>query len=311
MNNYPAEIPKLVLGTAMWGWTMPPKRCFEVLDTFYQHGFRAIDGATNYPINKQPDDFRRAEQILQEWIRANQITDLEVMMKIGSINNLRSPEHNLTYSFMMMCLDEYRFKLGDNLNMLMVHWDNRDTPAEIEDSFRALKHANEKGLDVGLSGIRHPELYAKINRQYQLDFQIQIKHNLLHSDYQRYAAFHGKRRFITYGINAGGLKLDVKAYEQDSSLKVRGGNIAQPPPMLEKLKVVIEAENKKKARSPITNFNECGLTYAFHSPDIAAILLGTSNKQQLQESIRFYQSLQTGVRTDFYEKLRGLVRRET
>lgn len=307
MNNRSNTDPTLMLGTAMWGWTIPKARCFEILDTFYEEGFRVVDGATNYPINKNPSDFRLSENILQEWLKANRVNDLQVMMKIGSINNMRSPEHNLSYSFMVICLDEYLFKLGENLHTLMIHWDNREEKKIIRQSFEALQVANNKGLKVGLSGIRHPEIYAKLNQEFQLDFCVQIKHNLLHSDYKKYKAFHGTNRFITYGINAGGLKLDAEDYHADSSLKARGGNIADTPPIVNRLKVLLNEENKKDLNPPIKQFNECSMTYAYYSPDIMGILLGSSSSEQLLSSIHFYRLLQKGHYTGFYKKLCQIV----
>lgn len=303
MNKDNPYFPTLMLGTAMWGWTMSKAQCFEVLDTFYQQGLRIVDAATNYPINKQPGDFRLSENILEEWLKVNGVNDLQVIMKIGSLNNMRSPEHNLSYSFMVMCLDEYRFKLGSNLDTIMIHWDNREEATDIRQSFEALQLASEKGLNVGLSGIRYPKIYAQLNQEYGLDFSIQIKHNLLHSDYPRYADFHGKPRFITYGINAGGLKLNAGQYQQNSSLKTRGGNVEVMPPIVDQIKEVLKESNASNQGQPISKFNECGMVYAFYSPDIKGILLGSSSKKQLMESIQFYQLLKGGAYADFYHKL--------
>ncbi len=99
------QSPTLILGTAMWGWTTPRETAFAMLDEWYSRGFREVDTATNYPIDRDPEHFRLAEKILLEWIAAHGVTDLEVMMKIGSVNNLRSPEHLLTKSFILMMLD--------------------------------------------------------------------------------------------------------------------------------------------------------------------------------------------------------------
>ena len=60
----------LILGTAMWGWTTSPAMAMTLLDQFYAAGGRAVDTATNYPINKNPGDFRQAERMLADWIRA-------------------------------------------------------------------------------------------------------------------------------------------------------------------------------------------------------------------------------------------------
>ena len=71
----------LVLGTAQWGWNVSAREAFGLLDAWLQAGFRAVDCATNYPINRNPADFRAAEKILLEYVRAHGLHDLRVTMK--------------------------------------------------------------------------------------------------------------------------------------------------------------------------------------------------------------------------------------
>ncbi|MCI5083049.1 MAG: aldo/keto reductase [Saprospiraceae bacterium] len=298
--------PQLILGTAMWGWTCPKEQCFELLDTFYQEGFREVDAATNYPLNGNTDQFRLSENILKEWIDTHGVRDLKVMIKVGSLTNVRTPENNLTKSFLLMMLDEYRFLFGESLDTYMIHWDNRDNKTEIQESLEAMQIAAEHGLRIGLSGIKHPKIYQALNQDFGFDFRIQIKHNLLQSAYAHYAPFHGQTRFITYGINAGGIKLDISEYHEQSSLKARGGNVEAEAPIVAKLRPIIAQANKRTDRPQITNFNHCGMTYAFHSPDISGILLGTSRTTQLQQSITFYRLLKQGMYFDFYDQLKDL-----
>ena len=294
--------PELILGTAMWGWTTPASVCFDLLDHFYEQGFRAIDTATNYPINENTADFRLAEKILKEWIHTNGITDLKVMVKVGSITNIRTSENNLQKSFLLMLLDEYQFLFGENLETYMIHWDNREASSEVRASLEAMTVAAEKGFQIGLSGIKHPSIYQALQDDFPFDFRIQIKHNLLQSSYEHYKAFHGKPRFIAYGINAGGIKLAPDTYHEQSSLKVRGGNIQVEPALLPKLRDLIQEVNQT-INHPITHFNECGMTYAFHSPDMEGILLGTSKLEQLKASIAFYHLLCQGKFEAFHESL--------
>lgn len=305
----PQQAPILILGTAMWGWTTSPQQCFALLDYFYEAGFREIDAATNYPINKNPADFRKSEQILLEWIKANGINDLKVMIKVGSVNNLRTPEHNLQKSFLLVMLDEYRYLFGDNLDTFMIHWDNREDEQAIHASYEALQQAQQLGFRVGLSGIKHPAIHAKVNEQFQLDVRIQLKHNLLYSDYQRYAPFHGKQRFITYGINAGGLKLSPNAYHAGSSLKARGGDVDTPPPILAPLQELIANFNTSHL-TQITHFNQCGMAYAYHAPEVAGILLGTSKVEQLKNSIALHQQLSHPDYQKLYQALVELVNQQ-
>ncbi|HFA50830.1 MAG TPA: hypothetical protein ENJ95_17620 [Bacteroidetes bacterium] len=295
--------PSLLLGTAMWGWTTTKETVFQLLDEWYSQGFRQVDTATNYPIDKNPEHFRLAENILLEWIKANGITDLRLMMKIGSVNNLFTPEHILTKSFVLMMLDEYQNMFGSNLETMMVHWDNRDVKAEIKETFEALETIENRGLKVGLSGIKHPEIYAELNEGFNLGFSIQVKHNLLQSAYPHYAPFHRQRRFIAYGINAGGIKLDAAKYAENSSLRARGGDVENEPPIVAKIRGEIKNFNEKKDRPAISAFHQIGMINAFYHADIQGILLGASKLGQLRESIGFYRVLQEVDYSDVSAKL--------
>ncbi len=298
--------PTLLLGTAMWGWTVTPDMAFALLDQFYAAGFRWIDTATNYPINKRPEDFRRAENILLDWIKVREVSDLQIIVKIGSLNNLRSPEHNLSQSFLLMNLDDYRFRFGSNLAMLMVHWDNRDQPTEIRATFEAFQAFRAQGLGIGLSGIRHPELYAQLNEEFKFDFQIQIKHNLLQSDYQKYTAFHKQKRFLAYGINAGGIKLNPNEYQPSSSLQARGGDTSIAHPMAAPLRQILHEANRHVSRPPLLSMNHLGMLFAWYSPDMAGIIAGPSTTTQLQDTINFYNNLLQFDYNDVFEQLQRI-----
>jgi aryl-alcohol dehydrogenase-like predicted oxidoreductase len=298
--------PRLLLGTAMWGWTTPRETAFQLLGEWYRRGFRAVDTATNYPIDKVPAHFRLAEQILLEWIKAHGVNDLEVMMKTGSVNNLRTPEHLLTKSFLLMMLDEYKWMFGTNLSTLMVHWDNRGDAAAVEETLEGLDFVRKAGFRVGLSGIRHPEIYLMLNARFDLDFSIQIKHNPLHSDYKKYALFHGTRRFIAYGINAGGLKLRPEEYSPKGCLQARGGDPATPPDILRKLKAIVVKGNENTRRPKLEAMHQLGLISAYYQPDMAGILTGPSNLAQLAATVDFYQVLPEAGYDDIYNELKQL-----
>lgn len=297
--------PTLLLGTAMWGWTTSRQTAFEMLDEWYAQGLREVDAATNYPIDKDPAHFRLAERILVEWIDAHGIDDLQVVVKVGSINNLRTPDHDLSKAFLLEKLAEYQTSLRANLATLMVHWDNRALAAELRETLEALAIAAQHGLRVGLSGIAHPASYAQLNHEFGLDFRIQFKHNLLQSDYGRYAPFHGQNRFIAYGINAGGLKLDADAYTAQSSLLARGGQPAAPS-LTHRLGAVIDSANRHLGRPALSAMHELGMIYAFYQADMQGILLGGSSTAQLKSSIDFHQTLKDYDYSDVYHDLASI-----
>lgn len=272
----------LILGTARWGDKTDAPTAHQLLSAFYEAGGREVDTATNYPINKVPADFRKAEKILKEWITAHGVTDLKITAKVGSIGNMRSPEHLLTQSFLLICVDEYLRAFGPNLDTFMIHWDNRDQITEIRESMQALAFAAEQGLRPGLSGIAHPWLYAKANEDFGLDFRIQLKHNVLESKYEHYKPFHGARRFIAYGVNAGGAKLG-------------------DDPRLDFLIPILEKANQRPGRPPLEHFYQIGLIYACFHPAFEKILIGPSTVQQLIDNLAFYQTLEKGQYEDVYE----------
>lgn len=296
----------LLLGTALWAWTVSKAQAFKLLDDFYAAGFRWIDAATNYPINKNAEDFRAAEDILCEWINTHGVTDLKVLMKIGSVNNLYTPENNLSPSFIQIIYNEYLHLFGKQLAEIMIHWDNRDNPAEIRASLEALDSIRQEGVGIGLSGIRHPAVYHELNASFGFDWDIQLKHNLVYSDYPRYTAFHGSPRFLAYGINAGGLKFPSSSYRQDSSTSVRNVPTEKYEALIKQVASTLDSYNAQSSAASLTRFNECSMVYTYYSPDIKGILIGPSKSEQLQSSLAFFQQLQAGQHEALYHQLAAL-----
>lgn len=302
---------RLLLGTATWGWTVPPNEAYRLLDAWLGKGYRHIDAATNYPINKNPADFRASEKILLDYVRAQGLTDLEITMKVGSLNNMRTPEINLAPSFLYMMAEEYQRLFGPNLQTVMLHWDNRDDASAVGESLEALHRIEQElGLQPGLSGIRHPEVYAQMNEAIRLAFHIQFKHNVLQSDLTRYAPLiHGAsaapHQFFAYGINAGGLKL-AGEYPAGSTFLARGGDPEKAAAVLATLRRQLPEWNLAAVRPPIRTLNQIGLIHAGLHPGINGILLGVSSVSQLEESLDFWRNLETFDYSDVYSALQKM-----
>ena len=97
--------------------------------------------------------------------------------------------------------------------------------------------------------------------------------------------------------------MKLQDYGNNSSLKVRGGDVSQLHPIATALQELIVAEQNITTRPPVNRFNHCGMAFAYHSPDIQGILLGTSKIEQLKDSIAFYNNLQQYDYSGLYEKL--------
>lgn len=300
----------LLLGTAAWGWTVDRREAFHLLDAWLDAGFRGLDAATNYPINKNPADFRAAEKILEEYILAHGLQDLHITMKIGALDNMRTPDANLTPSFILMMAAEYRRLLGSNLQTIMLHWDNRSEEAPIVESLQALA-ALQRELDIrpGLSGIRHPDVYARLNEPLGLGFDIQLKHNVFQSDLERYTPFfpghagaESRHRFFAYGINAGGVKLEGP-YPSGSTYLVRGGDPSKVGASLDMLRQLLPKWNTASVRPPLRTMNHLGLIFAGLQPRLDGIVLGLRSVAQLRESLDFWRNVETFDYSDVYAAL--------
>ena len=302
-----------MLGTAQWGWTVSKGEAFQLLDAWLGAGFRAIDCATNYPINRNPADFRAAEKILQEYIYAHGLSDLHITIKIGSLDNLRSPDVNLAPSFVQMMAEEYLRVFDANLACAMFHWDNRDQIGEIRASLEALQRIqNEHGIRPGLSGIAHPKIYAAANADLGLSFEIQLKHNVLQSDFERYAPLTTHQSPVTthhlyaYGINAGGVKLEAP-YPTDSTFLARGGQPQKVAPLLQKISALLPDWNTAFVRPPVKTMNQVGLIFAGLHPGFSGILLGVSSVAQLRQTLDFWRNFEVFDYSDVFSALKKIL----
>jgi len=325
-------IKTLMLGTAQWGWTVSQSEAFQLLDAWLGAGFRHIDCATNYPINRNAADFRAAEKILHEYTLAHGLHELCLTMKIGSLDNLRSPEINLAPSFVQMMTEEYLRIFGANLSCTMFHWDNRDQVGEVCASLEALNRLQqEHGIRPGLSGIAHPEVYAAANAALGLSFEIQVKHNILQSDFERYAPLSalaagdgghhaitpsplsaisagddGHHAIFAYGLNAGGVKLEA-TYPSESTFLARGGQPEKVAALLEKTRALLPHWNTAFVRPPVKTMNHIGLIFAGLHPRLNGILLGVSSVAQLRETLDFWRNLETFDYSDVFSALKKIL----
>ena len=296
------ELPTLVLGTALWGWTIPEATAKSILDLFYKEGFRQIDTATNYPINGDPKDFRKAEKVIQEWITSNHVIDLQINVKIGSLANNGSSENNLVPSFILMNGDHYEWAFGSNLFSLMVHWDNRSNENEIQQSIESLRVLHKSGLYIGLSGISHPKIYKDLAPDLKSEWTIQIKHGLPnHQAYSHYKDFHGCKCFSAYGISGGGLG-SAKRGLPNSSTNARS--------ILSKFQVdafmeCLAIQSLKVTHEEIfpSNFYLASLLFACHSPDIKSVIIAPSTLEQLSQIISYYRKLSTHSGMNLYREI--------
>lgn len=283
-----SEDKALILGTALWGWGVDKRTAFTLLDKYVEQGGGGVDTAVNYPINKRSEDFGLALKWLSEWLAASRKVGVQIVVKIGALDNLGGGANDLSADCIRRTEGWLREVLGDALSVISVHWDNRGSEqrAEIEDTVRELSRIHGDGLGIGLSGVRHPGLYFEAAPELAKSWNIQVKENALTTAAREsYMQWFGGAKFFAYGINMGGAKPDATSIS--SSVRMR--NIALPEGLIERMLAFLASDHGLEPR-PRT-LNELALITAYSNPFLSGVVVGPRDPAQLSETRQFWQQL--------------------
>ncbi|KTC35493.1 hypothetical protein AO265_29835 [Pseudomonas sp. ABAC61] len=292
MINFCNDNKTLVLGTALWGWGIDKKNAHVLLDTFINNGGHTIDTASNYPINKCPDNFGLAVRWIESWVKSNPGTDLSVISKIGAIDNSGSPQTNLSYNNIISATNELRDRLGNSLSCISVHWDNRGAEehefTEIEKTLEAMTYLYRSGLNVGLSGIKFPEIYYKAKPEMAEKWLIQVKENFItRQARESYSQYFPESKYLAYGVNLGGIK--TSQVEKNSSAELR--KIVHSQALIESLTDFLDSNHSFVPRP--TSLNDLALAFTFSNPALCGLIIGPRNTDQLLNTLGYWDSLKT------------------
>lgn len=288
----------LILGTALWGWGVDRIEAFRILDGFLSNGGETIDTASNYPINKRREDYGLAIRWISEWISLNPGADISILAKIGAVDNMGSNAVDLSLKNINSTVDSLFDSFGSFLSCVSIHWDNRgespeDFPKIIE-TVCAMGGLIDSGLNVGLSGIKYPELYYKSNPGLADSWVIQVKENMAtNSSRMSYMDFFPNSRYLAYGINMGGVKL-VNT-DENGSLILR--NITVDESKLELLSMFLNSDHGFSPR-PHT-LNDLALAFSYHNQSLSGLIIGPRDLSQLADSFDYWNKLQSISSNDF------------
>ncbi|MCT7483100.1 aldo/keto reductase [Aliarcobacter cryaerophilus] len=275
MNNIEK---RLILGTALWGWGVSKKEAFLILDNFVENGGLYIDCATNYPINKNIKDYGLALLWIEEWIKINN-KRLFIVVKVGSIDNLGTPNFDLSSNNILTVSKKLIDTFGDSLGCISVHWDNRTENKDfklVQETVIALKEVKEKNnLSIGLSGIKNSRFYYEAMPDLADDWIIQCKENFLTQEARlNYQEYFPLAKYYAYGINMGGIKLSD---EKSVSARIREINYSS------KLKDVISTslQDNLIIDNGLSTVNNLNMSFIFLNTIFNGIIIGPRTVEQL------------------------------
>jgi len=269
-----------ILGTANWLNGIPKKEIPKILDIFYEMGAREIDIAPNYPINSNKDYFEGAIHSLKDWINNNNISDLDIILKLGSTNNLGTKENNLSHKFLKQQLEKYNQLLRSNISTISIHWDPRKTEKdnydEVYDSLEFLENCYNNGFKIGFSGVECLEIYTNYFRLKPIELNIQAKANIFERDNIPFI----KKSFpdskiIAYGIFFGARRRKLNGTINDILSKEE----------YHKCMNLITACNKAVE---VKNIYELCVLYAIFEKSISNFIISPSSVEQMRMNFDSY-----------------------
>ncbi|UXZ21250.1 aldo/keto reductase [Pseudomonas sp. YeP6b] len=292
MFNFSTDNKSLILGTALWGWGVSKAEAFNLIDSFLEQGGKFIDTATNYPINKREADFGLAINWIESWIKENPNSNLSVIAKVGSLDNSGAPNSNLTPEKLIADVDALMERFGNMLGCVSVHWDNRGDTTEdqlaIEKTADSLNNLRNQGIEIGLSGIKKPELYHNALPELSEQWIIQVKENLTTSNARSaYTKYFPKARYLAYGINLGGMS-SIPA-KKDSSSTLRA--ITHSKALIDHVSDLINSEHNFKP-CPRT-LNELALLSTYMNAALSGVIIGPRTVEQLSDTLTYWKKLKS------------------
>lgn len=281
---------RLLLGSAMWGWSVERSEVFDLISTFTERGGIWIDTAVNYPINKEPADYGRAIQFISDWLCHSGRTETAILVKVGATENTGGDRSDLSPEGLWKEVTRLRGLLGGALRNISIHWDNRGDDAHdrarINETLALFRAFLSEGIEIGFSGVKFPDLYREGAPDLCDKWWIQVKENVLKAEARaRYQAHFPGAKYLAYGINMGGFSFDQG--EARGSAALRGLEFSAD--------VVNEVRKKmdaalKATPAPVT-LHDFTLLSAYRAEGLAGVIVGPRTVSQLREVMDYWTLL--------------------
>lgn len=124
------QIPPIIFGGNVFGWTLNEKDSFDLLDQVLNKGLYMIDTADSYSHWAPGNKGGESETIIGKWMKArgnrNQII---LATKVGS--NPGKEGRNVSKKYILKAAEDSLKRLQtDHMDLYFTHWDNETTPVE-------------------------------------------------------------------------------------------------------------------------------------------------------------------------------------
>lgn len=285
MTETKKQLKHLCLGTALWGWIGADVDCYGVLDEFYQNGYRYLDTATIYPIDKNEASCGKSLDIIADWTKANGVSDLKAIVKLGGVNNLGSSENDFSKEFLKSENEKIYNLLGKNYYCSMIHWDNERSQELVEQNCENLKQEN-RASHLGLSGIKDWDKYLD---KFSEELYLEVKNNILFDGVGTIPLRDREDKVFVYGTSVSGLKLDKNDYQSGSYVGLARDNDFHDQ-QIGKINSESIRDYFEKSRV-VNSFYHLGIMLNESHNNVDGIIVGPRTRDQLNDILSFRDQL--------------------
>lgn len=288
LGNTGLQIPPLVFGGNVFGWTADEKTSFSLLDALLERGLTAIDTADVYSAWAPGNHGGESETIIGKWLAANPGArdKITLFTKVGS--DMGAPDKKgLGAQWIARAVEDSLRRLQtDHIDLYFSHWPDDSTPYEQTlAAYEKLLNAG-KIRAIGASNLNAEQLRTSLARA---DEHKLPRYQVLQPEYNLYdrSAFEGPLQdlvikenigVVTYYSLASGFLSGKYRSEKDLSKSKRGAGIAKY--LNPRGTAILTALDNVSARHNVTPA-QVALAWLIAAPGVTAPIASATSTEQI------------------------------
>lgn len=282
------EIPPLVLGGNVFGWTADKDTSFRVLDAFVDRGGRMIDTADVYSAWVDGHQGGESETVIGEWLRATGKRDQVLLAtKVGMLPG--EGGEKLAPARIAAAVEASLQRLGtDRIDVYFAHQDDEAVPQEAYlAAFARLVEAGKVRV-IGASNFHAMRLKSAIDiavrealpliHVFQPEYNLVSRHRF-EGELQNFCIEHNIAVTPYYGLASGFLTGKYRSRD-DLSKSVRGGGMAE---LLEGKGAAVLAAMDTVAAETGATLAQIALAWLAAQPGVTAPIASATSVEQVEE----------------------------
>jgi aryl-alcohol dehydrogenase-like predicted oxidoreductase len=281
------QIPPLVFGGNVFGWTLDESQSLDMLDDLHCRGFTAIDTADAYSRWVEGHSGGESETIIGKWLKTRKLRDsITLITKVGY--DMGQGHKDLSAKYIAQaCEDSLRRLQTDHIDLYFSHFDDeRTAPEETLAAYDKLVQAG-KVRNIGASNLSIDRIETSLEvsqseglvsyRVIQPEYNLYARQKF-ESDYAPLARKY-KFGVITYFTLASGFLSGKYRDEADLNKSQRGGGMEKLVKSERGNAILnaLDAVSKRHEVSPAS----VAIAWAMQNPEVTAPIVSATKAKHV------------------------------